>query len=139
MVGLSAKARRRLQDYPWPGNVRELRNVITRAVLFSSGHLIQESDLVFAPGSRPRDTLQPVAPPVTLPARPPREHLEARLREAEGNVSAVARELAVCTRTVYRWLKALNLDLDQLRAPFPTHRPAISAGRIRGGEGTKGR
>ena len=126
VVGLSAKARRRLRDYLWPGNVRELRNVITRAVLFSNGHLIQVSDLVFAPGPWGRDHLRPVASPVILPARPPQEHLEDLLWEAEGNVSAVARRLAVCTRTVYRWLKAMNLDLDQIRA----HLPQSSANQV---------
>ena len=115
VVGLSAPARRRLMDYPWPGNVRELRNVITRAVLFSSGHLIQVADLVFTPRPWQRDSLRP-APTVILPTRPHREHLEELLRDAGGNVSAVARRLTVCTRTVYRWLKALNLDLDQIRA-----------------------
>jgi transposase-like protein len=48
------------------------------------------------------------------------------LWEAEGNVSAVARRLTVCTRTVYRWLKAMNLDLDQIRA----HLPQSSANQV---------
>ena len=29
-----------LQRYPWPGNVRELRNVIERAVIVSSGEVL---------------------------------------------------------------------------------------------------
>ena len=45
----SGAARRRLQKQPWPGNVRELKNVVTRAVLFSSGSLIREEDLAFTP------------------------------------------------------------------------------------------
>lgn len=31
----------RLQRYPWPGNVRELRNVIERAMILSSGKVLQ--------------------------------------------------------------------------------------------------
>lgn len=114
VVGLSAPARRRLREYPWPGNVRELRNVITRAVIFSSGPLIQAQELMFAPhpGIRPG---REAAAPVSLPPRPSRETLERLIREEKGNISAVARRLRVCSRTIYRWLRSLNLDLSQLR------------------------
>ncbi|MEJ2091391.1 MAG: sigma-54 dependent transcriptional regulator [Syntrophobacterales bacterium] len=115
VVGLSARARRRLQDYPWPGNVRELKNVITRAVLFCRGHLVQTTDLAFAP--RPeRRTPSRTSFPATLPARPPQNQLAALLREEDGNISAVARRLQVCNRTIYRWLRAAGLDLKSLRA-----------------------
>lgn len=109
---LSAAAERRLQQHSWPGNVRELKNVILRAVVFSRGSLIREQDLLFAPA--------PAAPVPRRPAgsapRPVREELEELLRESGGNVSAVARRLGVCSRTVYRWLKSLDLDVQQLRA-----------------------
>jgi DNA-binding NtrC family response regulator len=114
VVGLSGPARRRLQEYPWPGNVRELRNVITRAVLFSRGHLIQGTDLAFA--SRP--ALRVLSRPVSsmmLPARLPQEHLTSVLQEEGGNISAVARRLLVCTRTIYRWLRFYGIDLQKLR------------------------
>jgi DNA-binding NtrC family response regulator len=79
VVGLSGPTRRRLREHPWPGNVRELRNVITRAVLFSSGHFLQVDDLAFAP--RPEETAAPrPLPPLILPARPSREHLAALIR-----------------------------------------------------------
>uniref|UniRef100_A0A7V6DQ40 Sigma-54-dependent Fis family transcriptional regulator n=1 Tax=Desulfobacca acetoxidans TaxID=60893 RepID=A0A7V6DQ40_9BACT len=114
VVGFSAAARRRLKEYSWPGNVRELRNVITRAVLFSQGHLIQAADLVFAP--------RPPAAPVprseatlSLPSRPDRETLRTLLLDNGGNISATARHLKVCTRTVYRWLKALDLEVTEFR------------------------
>jgi DNA-binding NtrC family response regulator len=115
VVGLSAAARRRLQEYPWPGNVRELRNVITRAVLFSSGHLIHVQDLAFAPRPGPGGPSRQVLP-VTLPSRPPRGHLESLLKEEGGNISAAARRLQVCTRTVYRWLRAYGVELKDFRS-----------------------
>jgi len=108
---LTPPAERRLRRHPWPGNVRELRNVILRAVVFSRGRLLREEDLLFAPA--------PVAAPRRLPpapVRPVREELEELLRQSGGNVSAVARRLQVCSRTVYRWLKALDLDVQALRA-----------------------
>jgi formate hydrogenlyase transcriptional activator len=33
-----------LQDYPWPGNVRELESIIERAVILSSGPVLQLTD-----------------------------------------------------------------------------------------------
>lgn len=108
---LSAAAERRLQQHSWPGNVRELKNVILRAVVFSRGNLIREQDLLFAPA--PAGHVRPGQSAV--PLRPVREELEELLRESGGNVSAVARRLGVCSRTVYRWLKSLDLDVQHLR------------------------
>jgi NtrC-family two-component system response regulator AlgB len=34
-----------MKRYNWPGNIRELRNVIERAVILSSNHEIEASDL----------------------------------------------------------------------------------------------
>jgi DNA-binding NtrC family response regulator len=115
VVGFSAPARRRLQDYPWPGNVRELRNVITRAVLFCGGHLIQVQDLAFGPRVELPGPVRPRAA-LPLPSRPPQAHLTALLREEGGNISALARRLQVCSRTVYRWLRAYGLALQDFRA-----------------------
>jgi DNA-binding NtrC family response regulator len=36
----------RLQAYPWPGNVRELENVIERAMILSSGVVLEVDDLL---------------------------------------------------------------------------------------------
>ena len=115
VVGLSGPARRRLQEYPWPGNVRELRNVITRAVLFSTGHLLQVHDLVFAPRPGVAPSPRHLAP-VTLPVRPPREQLAQLIREEAGNISAAARRLKVCSRTIYRWLRSYGLELKDFRS-----------------------
>jgi DNA-binding NtrC family response regulator len=117
-------AQRRLKEYPWPGNVRELRNVVTRAVLFSSTPLIQETDLHFAPG-RLDSFQQGATSPESLPARPGRDELEELLWEEKGNISALARRLKVCTRTIYRWLKACDIDLEQARSEVGQDQPVM--------------
>jgi transcriptional regulator with GAF, ATPase, and Fis domain len=111
----SPAARRQLKDYSWPGNVRELRNVITRAVLFSSGPVVQDTDLYFAsavPGLLPTSLASREGQVI----RPLRLELEELLREEGGNISALARRLKVCNRTVYRWLKHYDLDIGEIRA-----------------------
>lgn len=117
------EARHHLQKYHWPGNVRELRNVVTRAVLFSQGPLIRETELFFAPARPPVPTGQALNPPGAV-CRPDRETLMELLVEEKGNVSALARRLKVCTRTIYRWLKGYNIDLEKARLePLPLERP----------------
>ncbi len=120
----SRTAQRRLQEYPWPGNVRELRNVVTRAVLFSSGSLIQETDLLFAQG-RLASLHHAALSPEGFTARPSRNELEEWLWEEGGNISALARRLKVCTRTIYRWLRAHEVDLEQARSEAGQGQPYV--------------
>ena len=42
---ISPEALEVMKRYNWPGNIRELRNVVERAVILSSSHTIQASDL----------------------------------------------------------------------------------------------
>jgi transcriptional regulator with GAF, ATPase, and Fis domain len=123
----SPGAWRRLQGHPWPGNVRELKNVITRAVLCSSGPRLRGRDLCF-----PSKLSGPASPyrqfplfserrllPDFHPTRPPGGHLQELLLAVGGNVSALARRLGVCTRTIYRWLRFYGIDLRQARSSTP--------------------
>ena len=47
--GIAAPARAKLLAYSWPGNVRELQNTIERAVILSSGNMLNGSDLMLEP------------------------------------------------------------------------------------------
>ena len=114
-LGFSRAARRRLQKHPWPGNVRELKNVVTRAVLFSSGSLIQEEDLAF----NPYPSFPPPSNQATgegMPAfRPSAAQLKELLDSEGGNISALSRRLQVCSKTIYRWLRTYHIDLMGIR------------------------
>jgi transcriptional regulator with GAF, ATPase, and Fis domain len=111
-VTFSLGAVRRLLKHSWPGNVRELKNVITRAVLFSLDGVIRGQDIVF---SIPFEAARPLSPEDSFSRRPSRQSLEELLAEEQGNISALARRLKVCTKTVYRWLKHYGIDLLNLR------------------------
>lgn len=120
VVGFTRGAMRRLMSHPWPGNVRELKNVITRAVFFSSGPLIRKQDLGFIAAGPvwPDWPASPLPCEALAPARPPRGCLEELLRAEGGNVSALSRRLKVCTKTVYRWLKSHRINLEDFRYQF---------------------
>jgi len=53
VTGFDGGAAGRLRGHTWPGNVRELRNVIERAMLFTSSDRLTASDLLIDLGYRP--------------------------------------------------------------------------------------
>ena len=111
-VYLSSQVEKALLQYRWPGNVRELRNVITRAVLLREDVAITTVELE---EEVPTPVPMEAGGIATLPTRPPRQELLERLRQEQGNVSALSRQLGVCTKTIYRWLKHYQIELDQFR------------------------
>jgi two-component system response regulator AtoC len=54
--GLSAEARKLLQEYGWPGNIRELENTIERAMVLAEGDVLEIGDFP----ERIREALDPV-------------------------------------------------------------------------------
>ncbi|MCX5888937.1 MAG: sigma-54 dependent transcriptional regulator [Deltaproteobacteria bacterium] len=114
-VRFTERALRRLAGYGWPGNVRELKNVVTRAVLLNTNGLIRDYDIRFT--SHPSRVGELIRQPANAasPARPSRGRLEELLDEEGGNISALSRRLRVCTKTIYRWLRANHIDLMRIR------------------------
>ena len=107
--GIADDAEARLLEYPWPGNVRELRNVIERAMLFSSCETLSAADLFLDMGTRP----QPVAPAPGGGARLalPREGLN--LEEHERDLVRQAMEFTGDNQS--RAAALLGISRDQIR------------------------
>jgi hypothetical protein len=117
-----------LMRHSWPGNVRELRQMMTRLALTPGGHrvlhltewlrdaLAREGDRRIpephSPAVRPQRRRRPKTP------RPQPSALVTLLRKHGGLVSAAARELGVERPTLYRWARALGIDLDAVRGEF---------------------
>jgi formate hydrogenlyase transcriptional activator len=111
---IPAHTLRTLSEMPWPGNVRELENVIERAVLLTSGTVLQFSlpEMAFTP---------PVAQKV--PAEPPQEgedeakHIIRILKETNGVVSGpkgAAQRLGLKRTTLLSRMKRLGIEKDIL-------------------------
>jgi DNA-binding NtrC family response regulator len=93
---LARAALARLQQHRFPGNVRELRNLVERAALLCDGERIEAAHVEHALA-------------FDHPPAPAGEHdLKARLRAHAGSRAALARELGVSERTLYRRLRALS-------------------------------
>jgi DNA-binding NtrC family response regulator len=105
--------------YEWPGNVRELRFAVERANLLAEGDTIDVEDLppeiLERVGRRP----PPAPPQVDLEASPAPapmdegnlevERIREALEKARWRRGEAAKLLGVSPRTLYRWMKKLNL------------------------------
>jgi len=91
---LSTAALSRLAAYGWPGNVRELKNVLYRAAVRTSGHLIRASDV--------SESLSVLCGRGKLAVSG--SDARAMVERLGGNVSAAARHLGVARSTFRGWL-----------------------------------
>jgi two-component system, NtrC family, response regulator HydG len=134
LEGFSEEALACLEAYSWPGNVRELENVVERAVVLARGAKVEQSDLPDSVAERPvmllREPTGEGAPigegffkvRVGTPlAEVQQRLLEETLRFTKGNKTLAARILRIDPKTVFRKLKAGEVD-----------EPSDSAGEDRG-------
>ena len=102
--GISAAARKCLQQYHWPGNLRELRNVLDYAGEMAEQGMIEPDDL-------PEELQIGIATPPTSPQPhcPEAEQLVQCLHTAHWNRAAVARQLGISRMTLYRRMQRLGI------------------------------
>jgi DNA-binding NtrC family response regulator len=110
---------RKLQNYSWPGNVRELEGVIQRAVVMSTGSVIDAEDLEL-----PTDIAfsSVAAAPVVRSLRETKNQIIVKFERAEivslllahqGNLSRAAREAGTNRRTLQRLVRKYELQRVQ--------------------------
>jgi len=107
--GITEGALVALKSYHWPGNIRQLGNEMARAALFLSDGDALDSHRLSPEIVLPRDRNLRGALEERL------EHFEkleilAAFQRCDGNASEVARELGIGRSTLYRRMKALNID-----------------------------
>jgi len=109
IAGVSEEVLERLMEYDYPGNVRELENIIEQAFVLCRGGLIELHHL--PPELRPAGASAPGDPgPMSLLAMEKLLIGEA-LRRHHGNRQNAARQLGIDPSTLYRKLKALDIEI----------------------------
>jgi DNA-binding NtrC family response regulator len=110
--GVTAEAMERLCAHPWPGNVRELRNILERALVVASGHILTPRDLGLdgGAGTAPEQVVEEGTPASLEQVE--REHVAHVLERTGGNVSRAARLLGIDRVTLYNKMKRYGIHRD---------------------------
>lgn len=118
---LSPEAIAWMQSYEWPGNIRELKNAINRAVLLSTGGIVQTEHLAvgnnYSPGrasaAPPAAFATPAVATVASPSPPgggdERQRIIQALADCGGNQTRAAKQLGISRRTLSSRLNQLNI------------------------------
>jgi transcriptional regulator with PAS, ATPase and Fis domain/iron only hydrogenase large subunit-like protein len=116
ILGIEGRAIQAMRQYHWPGNIRELQNIIERAAVLTHDEIIRLGNLpvIFgelilqSSGDVNQDSLRSQRQRHVVQVE--KNLLVRYLREAEGNVSAAARQAGIPRRTFYRMLHRSGLN-----------------------------
>lgn len=122
ITGISEAATEKLLSYSWPGNIRELQNVIERALILSSGPILDlENDLGSIPASPVSDepplevdAVLPYAdqPPLKTLQEVERAHILAVLQQTHGVIegsNGAAKTLGMHPNTLRHRMEKLGI------------------------------
>ena len=101
----SPTAEQKIAMLPWYGNIRELQHAIERAVILSSGQMVDAGDIS---GDTARQERDPREEAQTLDEME-RLLIEKAIRTCEGNLSQVAIQLGISRQTLYNKIKRYGL------------------------------
>jgi formate hydrogenlyase transcriptional activator len=119
ITGISEATRQKLLSYSWPGNIRELQNLIERALILSTGPILElESDLTDVSASPVFSNFQPeVLPyvdqsPLKTLQEVERDHILAVLQQTHGvieGLNGAARTLGMHPNTLRHRMEKLGI------------------------------
>jgi two-component system response regulator HydG len=109
-VKFSPAAAEALRRYRWPGNVRELEHVVERVMIMAAGGAVAAEDLPpeMLPGGAPPAAAKSGAMETLESAE--KRHVQRVLEACGGNQAEAAKRLGVARNTLWRKLKAWDLD-----------------------------
>jgi DNA-binding NtrC family response regulator len=95
-----------LLQYPWPGNIRELQNVLERAIVLTTGNVIERIDLGETEpddnGTQDRMRVFSSVPFRAWLKSQEKQYLIQQLAIAEGRIGLTARNCGMNVKTLYR-------------------------------------
>jgi two-component system response regulator AtoC len=113
--GISKDALKLLMQYSWPGNIRELENFIERAVILTTGEVLQPADFVLGLGPTPvGDEASDEGSLQELSARASRmaeiECIRRTLASVRGNQQKAAERLKVSYKTLKTKIEEYGIE-----------------------------
>lgn len=113
---ISPRAMEKLVGYYWPGNIRELENVIERAIILTTGEMIEPSDLVLDyAGGGPGESYTGDAFARLSLSDIEKIHIERILKENEYNKKKAAEVLGISLRTLYTKIYDYQIHIPKTR------------------------
>ncbi|HWP58361.1 MAG TPA: sigma-54 dependent transcriptional regulator [Candidatus Acidoferrales bacterium] len=100
-----------LMDYAWPGNIRELQNVLERAIVLTTGKVIEAVDLPDL--AEERESKEPTYSSKSLDEwlrEQEKQYLAQKLEAFDGNVGLTAKSCGIGVRTLSRKMRLYGLD-----------------------------
>jgi hypothetical protein len=120
----SSEAIRALVDAPWPANVRQLETLVRRLAVNRKPNAVGLQDL-------PPDLVCASQHGLTALQRLQMEAIMAALGKSGSNIKLAAAELGVSRSTLYRRLREMHIDLNDLaRVPSGVPSPTASVACI---------
>ncbi len=108
MTKLTDAAIEKLASHDWPGNVRELKNVIQRAILFSTSTTLDAKDISYAP-------IETKAAGDANLENKERDTIIASLIKFGGNQTKAATELGIARTTLSAKVLKYQIDVKKLQ------------------------
>jgi two-component system response regulator AtoC len=119
---VSKQVMRSLLDYSWPGNIPELQNVLERAIVLTTGRMIEKVDLPKADWEMNPTNLGSTTLARWLDEKE-KQFLAQKLEDCGGNISVTARSCGIGLRSLHRKMQKYGLDKKRYKHRS-TERPA---------------
>lgn len=113
LLGVEEDVYRYLLAHTWPGNVRELENCIEAMIAMASGSSLTVNDLPPELRNRSVDESNSEEPQALL-IQQTRQTIINVLEQTHCKIAPAARILGIGRNTLYRKIKELNIDIDNL-------------------------
>jgi transcriptional regulator with PAS, ATPase and Fis domain len=112
ITGVSKKVMDCLMEYRWPGNIRELQNVLERALVLTTGRIIEQVDLPDSAheGQENEAVTVPSVPLNQWLQEQEKQYLAKKLDAFGGNVGLTAKSCRIGVRTLSRKMRRYGLD-----------------------------
>jgi DNA-binding NtrC family response regulator len=105
---ISEASRKKMMNYSWPGNVRELQHAIERAVIMSTGHVLNPEDFFFSSTTQEKDKAGVQLEDFHL-EEVEKILIRKVLQKYNGNITQAANELGLTRSSLYRRLEKYGL------------------------------
>lgn len=104
-----------MKNHFWPGNIRELKNIVERLCIMTVGNMITSKDVKESlVGFKKAEEIFQQGDLKKAKEEFEREYIIKTLQHNEGNVSKTSKVLGVERTHLYRKIKSLNIQIDNL-------------------------